>query len=146
MKMVKVEPISCSAVLVCCSGLILFLSAPLLVHVGFWVMPSTVQWLCYRVFSLWIPLIALSTVLIFQLLLPISWTINSTPWSLWGGLSFGSALLLAPSLPGCRNRVVSRRGPALYLGSLLHRVSASRIKSLCPFSQGACANFVLVKA
>jgi PST family polysaccharide transporter len=50
-------------------GLIMFLAAPLLVHLVLGpAFKNSVPVL--RVFSLWIPLIALSTVMIFQLLLP----------------------------------------------------------------------------
>ena len=78
-------------------GLILFFSAPLLVHVVLGdAFHGSVAVL--RVFSLWIPLIALSTVLIFQLLLPnqLDYQFNAVV-VIAGLLSFGSALLLAPS-------------------------------------------------
>jgi PST family polysaccharide transporter len=78
-------------------GLILFFSAPLLVHV---VLGDAFRGsvAALRVFSLWIPLIALSTVLIFQLLLPnqLDYQFNAVVL-IAGSLSFGSALLLAPS-------------------------------------------------
>ena len=78
-------------------GLVLFLSAPLLVHVVLGdAFRGSVPAL--RVFSLWIPLIALSTVLTFQLLLPnqLDYQFNAVVITA-GLLSFGSALLLAPS-------------------------------------------------
>jgi hypothetical protein len=79
-------------------GLILFLGAPLLVHI---VLGDAFQGsvAALRVFALWIPLVALSTVMIFQLLLPnqmdcqFNWVILTA-----GLLSFASALLLAPGL------------------------------------------------
>jgi polysaccharide transporter, PST family len=78
-------------------GLILFFSAPLLVHVvlGDAFRGSVAP---LRVFSLWIPLIALSTVLTFQLLLPnqLDYQFNAVIITA-GLLSLGSALLLAPS-------------------------------------------------
>jgi len=78
-------------------GLILFFSAPLLVHLvlGDAFLGSVPV---LRVFSLWIPLIALSTVLIFQLLLPnqLDYQFNAVVVTA-GALSFGSALLLAPT-------------------------------------------------
>jgi PST family polysaccharide transporter len=77
-------------------GLILFFSAPLLVHVvlGHAFHGSVAP---LRVFSLWIPLVALSTVLTFQLLLPnqLDYQFNAVIVTA-GLLGFGSALLLAP--------------------------------------------------
>jgi polysaccharide transporter, PST family len=77
-------------------GLILFVSAPLLVHLvlGGAFHDSVAP---LRVFSLWIPLVALSTVLTFQLLLPnqMDYQFNAVI-IIAGVLSFGSALLLAP--------------------------------------------------
>ena len=77
-------------------GLILFFSAPLLVHVvlGNAFRGSVAP---LRVFSLWIPLVALSTVLTFQLLLPnqLDYQFNAVIVTA-GLLGFGSALLLAP--------------------------------------------------
>jgi len=77
-------------------GLILFFSAPLLVHLvlGAAFRGSVAP---LRVFSLWIPLIALSTVLTFQLLLPNQMDYQFNGVIITAGLlSFGSALLLAP--------------------------------------------------
>jgi O-antigen/teichoic acid export membrane protein len=78
-------------------GLILFFSAPLLVHVilGDAFRGSVAA---LRVFSLWIPLVALSTALTFQLLLPdqLDYQFDAVVISA-GLLGFGSALLLAPS-------------------------------------------------
>jgi O-antigen/teichoic acid export membrane protein len=78
-------------------GLILFFSAPLLVHVilGDAFRGSVAA---LRVFSLWIPLVALSTALTFQLLLPdqLDYQFNAVVISA-GLLGVGSALLLAPS-------------------------------------------------
>jgi PST family polysaccharide transporter len=77
-------------------GLILFFTAPLLVHVVLGeAFRGSVGTL--RVFSLWIPLVALSTVLTFQLLLPnqLDYQFNAVVVTA-GLLSFGSALLLAP--------------------------------------------------
>jgi PST family polysaccharide transporter len=79
-------------------GLILFMAAPLLVHV---VLGDAFHGsiAALRVFALWIPLIALSTVLIFQLLLPNQLDYQFNVVILTAGLlSFGGALLLAPSL------------------------------------------------
>jgi polysaccharide transporter, PST family len=77
-------------------GLILFFSAPLLVHV---VLGDAFRGsvTALHVFSLWIPLVALSTVLTFQLLLPnqLDYQFNAVIVTA-GLLSFGSALLLAP--------------------------------------------------
>jgi len=77
-------------------GLILFFSAPLLVHV---VLGDAFRGSvgALHVFSLWIPLVALSTVLTFQLLLPnqLDYQFNAVIVTS-GLLSFGSALLLAP--------------------------------------------------
>lgn len=77
-------------------GLILFFSAPLLVHV---VLGDAFRGsvTALHVFSLWIPLVALSTVLTFQLLLPnqLDYQFNAVIVTA-GLLGFGSALLLAP--------------------------------------------------
>jgi PST family polysaccharide transporter len=78
-------------------GLILFFAAPLLVHV---VLGDAFQGSipALRVFSLWIPLIALSTVMIFQLLLPNQLDYQFNVVILTAGLlGFGCALLLAPA-------------------------------------------------
>jgi polysaccharide transporter, PST family len=79
-------------------GLILFLGAPLLVHVVLGdAFHGSVAAL--RVFALWIPLVALSTVMIFQLLLPNQMDYQFNAVILTAGLlGFGSALLLAPAL------------------------------------------------
>jgi PST family polysaccharide transporter len=79
-------------------GLILFLGAPLLVHVVLGdAFHGSIPAL--RVFSLWIPLIALSTVIIFQLLLPNQMDHQFNVVLLTAGLlGFGCALLLAPRL------------------------------------------------
>ena len=79
-------------------GLILFLGAPLLVHVVLGdAFHESIPAL--RVFSLWIPLIALSTVIIFQLLLPNQMDHQFNVVLLTAGLlGFGCALLLAPRL------------------------------------------------
>jgi polysaccharide transporter, PST family len=77
-------------------GLILFLGAPLLVHVVLGdAFHGSISAL--RVFALWIPLIALSTVIIFQLLLPnqMDDQFNVVVFTA-GILGFGCALLLAP--------------------------------------------------
>jgi polysaccharide transporter, PST family len=78
-------------------GLILFLGAPLLVHVVLGdAFHESIPVL--RVFSLWIPLIALSTVIIFQLLLPNQMDHQFNVVLLTAGLlGFGCALLLAPA-------------------------------------------------
>jgi polysaccharide transporter, PST family len=78
-------------------GLILFLGAPLLVHVVLGdAFHGSVAAL--RVFALWIPLVALSTVMIFQLLLPNQLDYQFNLVILTAGLlGFGSALLLAPA-------------------------------------------------
>jgi polysaccharide transporter, PST family len=77
-------------------GLILFFSAPLLVHV---VLGDAFRGsvTALHIFSLWIPLVALSTVLTFQLLLPnqLDYQFNAVIVTA-GLLGFGSALLLAP--------------------------------------------------
>jgi PST family polysaccharide transporter len=77
-------------------GLILFLGAPLLVHVVLGdAFHGSIPAL--RVFSLWIPLIALSTVITFQLLLPNHMDHHFNVVVLTAGLlGFGCALLLAP--------------------------------------------------
>ncbi len=79
-------------------GLILLIGAPLLVHVVLGdAFHGSVAAL--RVFALWIPLVALSTVVTFQLLLPNQMDYQFNAVILTAGLlSFGSALLLAPSL------------------------------------------------
>jgi polysaccharide transporter, PST family len=79
-------------------GLIIFLAAPLLVHLVLGpAFRDSVPVL--RVFSLWIPLVALCTVIIFQLLLPNEldnqFNIANFTAALVG---IGSALLLAPRL------------------------------------------------
>jgi len=81
-------------------SLILFLGAPLLVHVVLGdAFHGSVAAL--RVFALWIPLVALSTVMIFQLLLPNQMDYQFNAVILTAGLlGFGSALLLAPALQG----------------------------------------------
>lgn len=77
-------------------GVALFLGAPLLVHV---VLGDAYHGsvAALRVFSLWIPLVALSTVITFQLLLPnqMDYQFNVVIFTA-GLLSFGGALLLAP--------------------------------------------------
>jgi polysaccharide transporter, PST family len=77
-------------------GLILFLGAPMLVHVVLGdAFHGSIPAL--RVFSLWIPLIALSTVITFQLLLPNQMDHQFNVVVLTAGmLGFGCALLLAP--------------------------------------------------
>jgi PST family polysaccharide transporter len=77
-------------------GLILFLGAPLLVHIVLGdAFHGSVAAL--RVFALWIPLVALSTVMTFQLLLPNQMDYQFNLVILTAGLlSFGCALLLAP--------------------------------------------------
>jgi PST family polysaccharide transporter len=78
-------------------GLILFFAAPLLVHV---VLGDAFQGSipALRVFSLWIPLIALSTVMIFQLLLPNQLDYQFNVVILTAGLlGLGCALLFAPA-------------------------------------------------
>src|ERR1700733_11809824 len=77
-------------------GLVIFLGAPLFVHL---VLGPAFQEAVpvLRVFSLWIPLIALTTVIIFQLLLPNHLDnqfnfVNITA----GPVGIGAALLLAP--------------------------------------------------
>src|ERR1700722_19643970 len=95
MKMVKMSLFFLGALLPL-FGLILFFSAPLLVHVVLGdAFRGSVPAL--RIFSLWIPLVALSTVLTFQLLLPnqLDYQFNAVVITA-GLLSFGSALLLAP--------------------------------------------------
>jgi polysaccharide transporter, PST family len=77
-------------------GLILFLGAPLLVHVVLGdAFHRSIPAL--RVFALWIPLIALSTVITFQLLLPnqMDHQFNVVVFTA-ALLGFGCALLLAP--------------------------------------------------
>ncbi len=77
-------------------GVVLFLGAPLLVHVVLGdAFHGSVAVL--RVFSLWIPLVALSTVITFQLLLPnqMDNQFNAVIFTA-GLLGFGGALLLAP--------------------------------------------------
>jgi PST family polysaccharide transporter len=79
-------------------GLILFFAAPLLVHV---VLGNAFHGSipALRVLSLWIPLIALSTVMIFQLLLPNQLDYQFNVVVLTAGLlGFACALLLAPGL------------------------------------------------
>ena len=78
-------------------SLILFLGAPLLVHVVLGdAFHGSVAAL--RVFALWIPLVALSTVMIFQLLLPNQMDYQFNAVILTAGLlGFGGALLLAPT-------------------------------------------------
>jgi PST family polysaccharide transporter len=79
-------------------GVVLFLGAPLLVHLVLGdAFHGSVAAL--RVFSLWIPLVALSTVITFQLLLPnqLDYQFNAVIFTA-GLLGFGGALLLAPSL------------------------------------------------
>jgi PST family polysaccharide transporter len=78
-------------------GLAIFLGAPLLVHI---VLGDAFHGsiAALRVFALWIPLVALSTVMTFQLLLPnqLDYQFNFVILTA-GLLSFGSALLLAPN-------------------------------------------------
>ncbi len=77
-------------------GLVIFLGAPLLVHL---VLGSAFQEAVpvLRVFSLWIPLIALTTVIIFQLLLPNHLDSQFNFVNITAGLlGIGAALLLAP--------------------------------------------------
>jgi PST family polysaccharide transporter len=78
-------------------GLVLLVGAPLLVHV---VLGNAFHGsvAALRVFALWIPLVALSTVMTFQLLLPNQMDYQFNLVILTAGLlGFGSALLLAPS-------------------------------------------------
>jgi PST family polysaccharide transporter len=78
-------------------GVAVFIGAPLLVHL---VLGGAFQGsvAALRVFSLWIPLVALSTVLTFQLLLPnqLDNQFNAVIFTA-GLLSLGSAILLAPT-------------------------------------------------
>jgi polysaccharide transporter, PST family len=77
-------------------GVMLFLGAPLLVH--FALGPAFQNSIpALRVFSLWIPLVAISTVLTFQLLLPnqLDGPFNFVIMTA-GVVSVGGALLLAP--------------------------------------------------
>jgi PST family polysaccharide transporter len=78
-------------------GLILFFGAPLLVHVVLGdAFHGSVAAL--RVFSLWIPLVALCTVMTFQLLLPNQMDNQFNLVIVTAGLlSFGCALLFAPA-------------------------------------------------
>ena len=78
-------------------GLVIFLAAPLLVRLVLGpAFQNSVPVL--RVFALWIPLIALSTVIIFQLLLPNQLDNQFNFVNLTAGLvGIGVALLLAPS-------------------------------------------------
>jgi O-antigen/teichoic acid export membrane protein len=79
-------------------GLAIFMGAPLLVH---FVLGPAFQHSVpvLRVFALWIPLIAVSTVIIFQLLLPNQLDHQFNFVNLTAGLvGVGIALLLAPRL------------------------------------------------
>jgi O-antigen/teichoic acid export membrane protein len=79
-------------------GLAIYLGAPLLVH--FVLGPAFRDSVpVLRVFSLWIPLIALTTVMIFQLLLPnqLDTQFNFVNYSA-GGLGILSAFLLVPRM------------------------------------------------
>ena len=81
-------------------GMVIYVSAPLLVHVALGhAFQGTVPAL--RVFSLWIPLTALCTVITFQLLLPnqLDFQFNAVIFTA-GLFSFGGALLLAPRFQG----------------------------------------------
>jgi PST family polysaccharide transporter len=77
-------------------GLAIFLGAPLLVHLVLG--PAFEEGVpVLRVFSLWIPLIALTTVIIFQLLLPNHLDNQFNFVNVTAGLfGVGAALLLAP--------------------------------------------------
>jgi hypothetical protein len=109
-------------------GVALFLGAPLLVHVvlgdAFYGSVAAL-----RVFSLWIPLVALSTVITFQLLLPnqMDYQFNVVIFTA-GLLSFGGALLLAPGFQA----VGIAWSATLYLDRILSRVGTGGTKSLCP--------------
>jgi PST family polysaccharide transporter len=96
MKMVRLS-LFCLGGLGLLFGVVLFLGAPLLVHV---VLGDAFQGsvAALRVFSLWIPLGALCTVITFQLLLPnqLDYQFNAVIFTA-GLLSFGGALLLASS-------------------------------------------------
>ncbi len=79
-------------------AVILFLGAPILVHV---VLGDAFHGsiAALRVFSLWIPLVALCTVMTFQLLLPNQMDYQFNLVIVTAGLlNFGCALLLAPGL------------------------------------------------
>jgi PST family polysaccharide transporter len=78
-------------------GLVIFLGAPVLVHL---VLGPAFQEAVpvLRVFSLWIPMVALTTVIIFQLLLPNHLDNQFNFVNITAGLlGIGAALLLAPS-------------------------------------------------
>jgi polysaccharide transporter, PST family len=79
-------------------GVAIFLGAPLLVHLALG--PAFREAVpVLRVFSLWIPLIALTTVIIFQLLLPNHLDNQFNLVNVTAGLlGIGAALLLAPRL------------------------------------------------
>jgi polysaccharide transporter, PST family len=79
-------------------GVAIFLGAPLLVHLALG--PAFQEAVpVLRVFSLWIPLIALTTVIIFQLLLPNHLDNQFNLVNVTAGLlGIGAALLLAPRL------------------------------------------------
>ncbi len=127
-------------------GLILFLGAPLLVHVVLGdAFHGSVAAL--RVFALWIPLVALSTVMIFQLLLPNQMDYQFNVVILTAGLlSFGGRSIACSRFPGRGNRMVSSGGPALHPGRVFRRAGARRAKSFCLFRQKELSSLYPAKA
>ena len=118
-------------------GLAIFFGAPLLVHLVLGqAFQNSVPVL--RVFALWIPLVALSTVIIFQLLLPnqLEQTIQHREFHFRPDRYRGC--FSACSQVQCRrHRMVGGDRADLYLGRLLRRVGASRVESFC--AGGPCS-------
>ncbi len=121
-------------------GLAIYLLAPLLVH--FVLGPrfgDSVPVL--RVFSLWIPMIALTTVMIFQLLLPnqLDNQFNFVNYSA-GGLGIVVAFAACSQDGGGWHRMGGGHCAGVYPGCLHHRVMASRVESLFADHPGSASS------
>ena len=112
-------------------GLAIYLGAPLLVR--FVLGPAFRDSVpVLRVFSMWIPMIALTTVMIFQLLLPnqLDTQFNFVNYSA-GGLGILVAFLLVPRMAAVGIAWAAVDFAGVYPGSLYLRVVASRVESVC---------------
>ena len=112
-------------------GLAIYLGAPLLVH--FVLGPAFRDSVpVLRVFSLWIPLIALTTVMIFQLLLPnqLDTQFNFINYSA-GGLGILSGFPASSPDGSGWYRVGGRNFAGVHARRLHFRLVASRIESFC---------------
>ncbi len=112
-------------------GLAIYLGAPLLVR--FVLGPAFRDSVpVLRVFSMWIPMIALTTVMIFQLLLPnqLDTQFNFVNYSA-GGLGIAGCFPAGSQDGGGWYRMGGRDFAGVYPGCLHLRIVASRVESFC---------------